>query len=69
MTEQEFLRLKVGYFIENKNNEIFEIIMDDVFGSPNPVFLAVLRNGDKFQQSYVSMSNYHFFERVYLQKS
>ena len=65
MTKREFDRLKVGDFVTNKEDEIFKIDMEYVFGPPTQVFSAVLQSEGTYQAIRISEGNFQFYERIF----
>ena len=65
MTKREFDRLRAGDFVTNKEDEIFKIDMDYVFGLPTQVFSAVLQREGKYHSIRVNKGNFQFYEIIF----
>lgn len=64
MTIDAFEKLKIGDFVRSRENQLFIVKDDYVWGPPCKVYLVEIVDNILMKQCQISLDNYHYWEVV-----
>ena len=65
MTEREFACMKKGDLVADREDTIYEIVIEDLFGPPCLVFIARAQNKEKLEERRIDKQNCQSYKRVF----